>query len=169
MDNITIIIIIILIIAIGLIWYNHRTPYVEGMAPSPDSPVDPYPTDLPAYDPNVLPPSGEIPSHGYNTPSKRFVLYLFYSPRCGASREILPVWKNVVDRISNSRFVDVVSVDVDDPTNKKLTFHYGIEDVPTIIFSGNRGTIEYTGPRDPQKILDFVRNLVQQGLGKSVG
>lgn len=177
MDNtsLVIIIVVILIIVIGFVWYNNRN-QVEGLEtakPGNVSAVPPTKEQIEdaALENSYLPdeePYSDFADSSYTTPTKRFVLYLFYSPQCNASQEFLPVWKNVLERIRNSRFVDLVTVNVDDQSNRKLTFHYGIEKVPTIVFTGNRGTIQYTGPRSPQKIIDFVKTLVQQSLGTSV-
>lgn len=93
---------------------------------------------------------------------KRFTLYNFYSPNCGASKQFEPIWQRITKFLEKSRFIDVVSVNVDSPENERKAFYFGIEYLPTIVLVTPRRTIKYDGQRDPEKINTFIQNIIRQ-------
>jgi len=179
MENATIIIIIILVITIGLIWYNHRTPYMETMVDNsmgyPTENSFGSPTEMsyykkqnmmryntPARPINKTPayktPAYKFPNQGQSL--KRHKFYLFYSQNCGACKNFKPIWDEFKSTNDNSKFsgsnpfVDAVAIDVDDDKNLPLVKKYGINSVPTMYFDNKK----YQGAHNLQSIKNFVNN-----------
>ena len=83
--------------------------------------------------------------------SAQKVLMLFYAEWCGASRQFLPVWDEIVE----SDMVNTQKINVDD--NQELANKFNIQYLPTIYLVNGNNRIKYEGKRTKNSILQFVK------------
>ena len=109
------------------------------------------------------PESSTDSSDTLNHPSP-FVLYNFYSPKCGWCEKFWPQWEIIKSQInSNTKSNSITAIDIDssDPQNERLTFYYNISAYPTLILVTPNKNIEYVGDRSSTDVLNFVSKYVK--------
>lgn len=62
----------------------------------------------------------------------------FYSPSCSICRQMIPIL-NVLKRECSSKGVEIIQIDITNPSNKPLLSKYGIRAIPTFVFLDKDG------------------------------
>lgn len=91
-----------------------------------------------------------ILNNGVEEANQDKVLMLFYAEWCGASRQFLPVWDEIVET-SNIK-TEKINVD----KNNELAKEYNIKYLPTLYLVNGNNRIKYEGQRTKNNILEFV-------------
>jgi len=91
-----------------------------------------------------------ILNNGVEESNQDKVLMLFYAEWCGASRQFLPVWDEIVET-SNIK-TEKINVD----KNNELAKEYNIKYLPTLYLVNGNNRIKYEGQRTKNNILEFV-------------
>lgn len=91
------------------------------------------------------------------TNSTPYILYYFYSDKCGPCKSFINTWNDLV-RTGTNKFPNVSfqAVDVNDVNNENLLFYYNVTKTPTIILSTPDGAVEYDGNRSREDLVRFV-------------
>jgi len=76
-------------------------------------------------------------------------LKLYYSNGCHHCKTFHPIWNETCNKLDS---INVKHEEID--INKVET---SVDGVPTIILSKNGKDIEYTGPRETESILKFIK------------
>jgi len=99
---------------------------------------------------NVNNVANNITSVTTNVPSQDRKLILFYAEWCGASRQFLPVWDEIVESVK----IETQKVNVDE--NQEMAKEYEIQYLPTLYLVSGKTRVKYDGSRTKNNILEFV-------------
>jgi len=89
----------------------------------------------------------------YETISQKNKVYYFYSPFCIHCKKFTATWNELVKNIKDFEFN---AIDATLKENQNLAFYYNVNKFPTIILALPNKTIEYSGDRSYNDILNFI-------------
>lgn len=97
------------------------------------------------------------PRESFQTMSNKPNQFINYNTSwCFYSRELEPVWEEVMKHYSKNSQVDVLDIKCDLKSNQKLCENAKVKGYPTIIFRNSEKELEYTGPREFKSIVNFI-------------
>ena len=89
------------------------------------------------------------------TSHPEFVMY--YTNWCGYSRKALPEFNNLGNEVISDSGQIIKIKKVDCENNKELCYKAKIEGYPTMILEDGNKRVEYNGPRETEKMLEFLK------------
>ena len=99
---------------------------------------------------NITSAANNVTNNVANVPSQDRKLILFYAEWCGASRQFLPVWDEIVESVK----IETQKVNVDE--NQEMAKEYEIQYLPTLYLVSGKTRVKYEGSRTKNNILEFV-------------
>ena len=93
--------------------------------------------------------------------SSRLQLVNFCTDWCGFSKQFLPVWKQVVNKINSDPTINITTKRVKcdaSPDHDRVCNLYNIKGYPTVKLIGDDFSEEYTGRRNLVDIMAFVKS-----------
>jgi thiol-disulfide isomerase/thioredoxin len=87
-------------------------------------------------------------------------IYNFNTSWCGYSVRFQPEW-NKFSQIVNSSYPDFEAVDIkcDESSNEQMCKEFQIPGYPSVVAVVDGKTINYDGPRESNKLIEFIKNL----------
>jgi thiol-disulfide isomerase/thioredoxin len=83
-------------------------------------------------------------------------VYYFRNAGCPHCIKFDEEWNNLKSYLQN---VNLVVIDVNDPSKKDIVFYYGVQGTPTILVITSERNLEYGGPHSAKALADFVTKL----------
>jgi protein disulfide-isomerase-like protein len=99
---------------------------------------------------NMMPPM--IQSGG--EADKKITVVLFYAPWCPHCKDIMPMWKKLVEKHSSDNKVEVKKVNCEDKPEQAE--QNDVQGFPTIIMFKNGKKVKYEGERTEEGIENFI-------------
>ena len=87
-------------------------------------------------------------------------LKLYYADWCGHCNRFKPTFDGELKRIIEKLNIPVKLVPVDCTTNNEEANKNGVSGYPTLILEVNNKSIKYTDVREPEKIVEFIKNYI---------
>lgn len=95
-------------------------------------------------------------------PNAKFTLFNFYSPYCPYSRDFNVIWDQLSSKLGNIPDLNMKAINSTDSENENLSFYYGVEHSPTIIFTSSSKKENYEGPRDIESITQYILTKMRE-------
>lgn len=92
--------------------------------------------------------------------TKKNKLCLCYTEWCGHSRNFLPEWDKIKNKIKSMQELDEIldCIDYNCENNKEMCAKYKVRGYPAVLFHKENGDIiNYDGPREMNEIINFVK------------
>lgn len=105
------------------------------------------------WKPYVRPPKREVPTGKAN-------LYFFYTDWCGFSQKAMPEWESLEMALKETPYfgtTEVRAIRVNAEQDRKTTMLYEVNAYPSILLESADGLREYTGKRNAEALLQFLR------------
>jgi thiol-disulfide isomerase/thioredoxin len=84
-------------------------------------------------------------------------LKLFYVKWCGYCTEFKPIFDKDLKNLIESSNIPIVLEAIDCDENKDIARKYGVSSYPTLILEVNNNTYKYENKRQPQEIVNFIK------------
>ena len=85
------------------------------------------------------------------------LLLVFSTTWCGPCKTLVPILETLSEKIQKEK-VNAQIIKIDCEANQELSSRYSIRQVPTIIFSVNGQNFPYTGARDENSMLQWIKS-----------
>jgi thiol-disulfide isomerase/thioredoxin len=82
---------------------------------------------------------------------------MYYTDWCGYSQKALPEFNNIGSEVTSDSGQIIKIKKVDCVKNKELCYKARIEGYPTMILEDGSKRVEYNGPRETEKMLEFLK------------
>ena len=105
------------------------------------------------WKPYVRAPKREVPTGKAN-------LYFFYTDWCGFSQKAMPEWEKLEAILKETPYfgkTEVRAVRVNAEEDRKTAILYEVDAYPTIVLESTEGITDYTGKRNAEALLQFLR------------
>jgi thiol-disulfide isomerase/thioredoxin len=106
------------------------------------------------WKPYVRPAKREVPTGKAN-------LYFFYTDWCGFSQKAMPEWESLEMALKETPYfgtTEVRAVRVNAEEDRKTAMLYEVAGYPTILLESDVGITDYTGKRNANALLEFLRD-----------
>merc|ERR1740139_2011474 len=93
----------------------------------------------------------------------------FYAPWCGHCKALVPIWKDLDERLQEDNSQDgIVIATVDATKETQVATRFKVQSYPTLVYFADRKMYHYTGNRNMDALYQFVTGGYKTELDKNI-